>query len=212
MGGLRTHSSPPCSPSSASGSITGGRASLLLPIRPPRSTPAATAGKARSLPHPRQGTRPVARGFWRGSPTWSCAHPVAVAWCPASPASAGRVPLGQIHLAEANVTLLPPRDDARQGTELLVKVRPGQRQSTWCSTSTDQPYSAPMWPSPTSSPEAEHLPRDQRVTSYVNVSGLVSSPPTRGCTPAGLAGCPRRSGLRCPSSPHQHRRPARYTP
>jgi len=28
-------------------------------------------------------------------------------------------PLGQIHLAEANVTLLPPGDDARQGTELL---------------------------------------------------------------------------------------------
>ena len=30
-------------------------------------------------------------------------------------------PLAQIHLAEADVTLLPPGDDARQGTELLTE-------------------------------------------------------------------------------------------
>ncbi len=101
-------------------------ASLVLPFRRSRTgtvtaTPgegavgvAATAGGGK-------GPGPVERGFWARLANLVMRRPVAVLVpCLAVLLLAGS-PLSQIHLAEADVTLLPPGDDARQGTELLTE-------------------------------------------------------------------------------------------
>ena len=95
-------------------------ASLLRPIRRSPITPAATAGEgAVAATSGGKEPGPVARGFWARLANLVMRHPVAVLVpCLGLLLLAGS-PLGQIHLAEANVTLLPPGDDARQGTELL---------------------------------------------------------------------------------------------
>jgi RND superfamily putative drug exporter len=64
---------------------------------------------------------PGGHGFWARLANLVMRRPVAVLLpCLALLVLAGS-PLAQIHLAEADVTLLPPGDDARQGTQLLTE-------------------------------------------------------------------------------------------
>ncbi|MGD1053247.1 MAG: MMPL family transporter [Candidatus Dormibacteria bacterium] len=95
--------------------------SLLGPLR--RSGAAAATRAAASTPTAAIGelSDRGARGFWARLANLVMGHPVAVLVpCLAVLLLAGS-PLSQIHLAEADVTLLPPGDDARQGTELLTE-------------------------------------------------------------------------------------------
>ena len=90
--------------------------SLLRPLR--RSSAAATAsgaGAGAAVAGAASG------GFWARLANVVMGHPIAVLLpCLGLLLLAGS-PLVQIHLAEADVTLLPPGDDARQGTELLTE-------------------------------------------------------------------------------------------
>ena len=100
-------------------------ASLLRPFRRSPVTPLATAGEgplaAAAAAGGGRGPEPVTRGFWARLANLVMRRPVAVLVpCLAVLLLAGS-PLSQIRLAEANVTLLPPGDDARQGTELLTQ-------------------------------------------------------------------------------------------
>ena len=101
-------------------------ASLLRPFRRSRITPvttatAGTAAAAAAGAGGGKGPDPAARGFWARLANLVMRRPVAVLLpCLAVLLLAGS-PLSQIRLAEADVTLLPPGDDARQGTELLTQ-------------------------------------------------------------------------------------------
>ena len=99
-------------------------ASLLRPFRRSPVTPLTTAGEgplAAAAAAGGRGPEPVTRGFWARLANLVMRRPVAVLVpCLAVLLLAGS-PLSQIRLAEANVTLLPPGDDARQGTELLTQ-------------------------------------------------------------------------------------------
>ncbi len=90
--------------------------SLLRPFR--RSSAAATAsGAAAGVAV----SEAASGGFWARLANLVMGHPIGVLVpCLALLVLAGS-PLAQIHLAEADVTLLPPGDDARQGTELLTQ-------------------------------------------------------------------------------------------
>jgi len=99
--------------------ILGGRvdrlrpSSLLHPLR--RRGTAAPAG------HGYRGEATVS-GFWGRLASLVMGHPVAVLLpCLAVLLLAGS-PFTQMQLAEANVSLLPPADDSRQGTELLSRA------------------------------------------------------------------------------------------
>jgi RND superfamily putative drug exporter len=97
--------------------------SLFRPFRRPRPTAGSTApqplGTAAAPGENR--SDPGARGFWARLAHFVMRRPVAVLVpCLAVLLLAGS-PLSQIRLAEADVTLLPPGDDARQGSELLTQ-------------------------------------------------------------------------------------------
>ena len=101
--------------------------SLLRPFRR-RATAAAGTSATTGANTPPAGAAtsagatsdPAGHGFWAGLANLVMRHPVAVLVpCLALLLLAGS-PLAQMHLSEANVTLLPPADDARQGTQLLT--------------------------------------------------------------------------------------------
>jgi RND superfamily putative drug exporter len=95
--------------------ILGGRVDRWRPVsllQPFRRSEAAAGEKV---------TATVTGGFWARLANLVMRRPIAVLVpCLALLLLAGS-PLAQIHLAEADVTLLPPGDDARQGTELLTQ-------------------------------------------------------------------------------------------
>jgi RND superfamily putative drug exporter len=99
-------------------------ASLLRPFRRSRTTALTTAGApagAATAAAGGTGNDRAARGFWARLANLVMRRPVAVLVpCLAVLLLAGS-PLSQMRLAEADVTLLPPGDDARQGTELLTQ-------------------------------------------------------------------------------------------
>jgi uncharacterized membrane protein YdfJ with MMPL/SSD domain len=127
-------------------------ASLLRPIRRSPITPAATAGKARSLPHP--AARNPARwrgGSGRGSPTWSCATPWPC-WCPASACFCWPgPPSGRSISPRPTSPCCRPATTLGRAPSCSVRSSARATPSTWCSTSTDRRTARPMWPSPTSS-------------------------------------------------------------
>jgi RND superfamily putative drug exporter len=91
--------------------------SLLRPLRRGGMAGAPSGGGAAALARLPDATE---RGFWARLANFVMRRPVAVLLpCLALLLLAGS-PLAQIHLAEADVTLLPPGDDARQGTQLLT--------------------------------------------------------------------------------------------
>jgi len=81
------------------------------------ATGTAAASGATAVGQP---SDPGGHGFWARLANLVMRHPVAMLLpCLALLLLAGS-PLAQIHLAEADITLLPPGDDARQGTQLLT--------------------------------------------------------------------------------------------
>ncbi len=101
-------------------------ASLVRPFRRSRARTATVTAREGALSVAAtagggKGPDPVVRGFWARLGNLVMRRPVAVLVpCLALLLLAGS-PLSQIRLAEADVTLLPPGDDARQGTELLTQ-------------------------------------------------------------------------------------------
>jgi RND superfamily putative drug exporter len=167
-------------------------ASLLRPIRRSPITPAATAGEgAVAATSGGKEPGPVARGFWARLANLVMRHPVAVLVpCLGLLLLAGS-PLGQIHLAEANVTLLPPGDDARQGTELLSQKFGQGNAIDVVLDFHGSPYSAAnVAIAYQLGQRLSTFPGISGVTSYVNVSGLAGVAAYQGLYAGGLAGLP----------------------
>jgi RND superfamily putative drug exporter len=133
----------------------------------------------------------VTRGFWARLANLVMRRPVAVLVpCLAVLLLAGS-PLSQIRLAEANVTLLPPGDDARQGTELLTQ-RFGQGDALDVVLDFHgSPYSAANVA--TAYQLGQRLttfPGISGVTSYVNVPGVTGVAAYQELYANGTAGLP----------------------
>ena len=169
-------------------------ASLLRPFRRSPVTPLATAGEgplAAAAAAGGRGPEPVTRGFWARLANLVMRRPVAVLVpCLAVLLLAGS-PLSQIRLAEANVTLLPPGDDARQGTELLTQ-RFGQGDALDVVLDFHgSPYSAANVA--TAYQLGQRLttfPGISGVTSYVNVPGVTGVAAYQELYANGTAGLP----------------------
>jgi RND superfamily putative drug exporter len=171
-------------------------ASLLRPFRRSRITPVttATAGMAAAPAVGAGGGKgpdPVARGFWARLANLVMRRPVAVLLpCLAVLLLAGS-PLSQIRLAEADVTLLPPGDDARQGTELLTQLFGQGNAIDVVLDFNGSPYSAAEVA--TAYQLGQRLttfPGISTVTSYVNVPGVTGVATYQELYANGLAGLP----------------------
>ncbi len=149
---------------------------------------AATAGPQAAATERRGAS---AGGFWAGLANLVMRHPIAVLVpCLGLLLLAGS-PLAQMRLAEANVTLLPPADDARQGTQLLT-ARFGQ------GTAIDVVLRFPGSPFSAGAVATAHelgqrlasFAGVSSVTSYVNVPGVTGVAAYQQLYADGVAGLP----------------------
>ena len=149
--------------------ILGGRvnrwrpASLLRPFRRSRTAPAASRGPAGA----------AITGFWARLANVVMRHPVAVLVPCLGLLLLTGSPLAQMHLAQANVTLLPPSDDARQGSELLTQEFGEGTPIDVVLVFHGSPFAAAdVATAYTLGQRLTSIPGVSRVTSYVNVPGI----------------------------------------
>ena len=159
--------------------------SLLRPLRRSRSAPLGSRLGGAAPPGGAAG------GFWAGLANLVMRHPIVVLLpCLGLLLLAGS-PLAQIRLAEANVMLLPPGDDARQGTQLLSQ-RFGQGTAIDVVLHfTGSPYGAGAVA--TAHELGQRLaafPGISSVTSYVNVPGVTGVDAYQQLYANGIAGLP----------------------
>jgi RND superfamily putative drug exporter len=171
-------------------------ASLLRPFRRSRITPvttatAGTAAAAAAGAGGGKGPDPAARSFWARLANLVMRRPVAVLLpCLAVLLLAGS-PLSQIRLAEADVTLLPPGDDARQGTELLTQQFGQGNAIDVVLDFNGSPYSAAdVATAYQLGQRLTTFPGISTVTSYVNVPGVTGVATYQELYANGLAGLP----------------------
>jgi len=170
-------------------------ASLLRPFRRSPNTLAATVGAdavaAAAGTGSGRGPESVTRGFWARLANLVMRRPVAVLVpCLAVLLLAGS-PLSQIRLAEANVTLLPPGDDARQGTQLLTQQFGQGDAIDVVLDFHGSPYSAAnVTTAYQLGQRLTTFPGISGVTSYVNVPGVSGAAAYQELYANGLAGLP----------------------
>jgi RND superfamily putative drug exporter len=163
----------------------------VLGDRVNRWRPASLLSALRRRPRAAMPMPAASAGFWSRLAALVMRRPVAVLLpCLALLLLTGS-PLAQIHLAEANVALLPPNDDARQGSELISQHF---GQGTPIDVVVDFPGS-PLAPTSVAAAYAlgqrlEHIPGVSQVVSYVTLPGVSGLPAYERLYAAGPAALP----------------------